>query len=80
MVCLKIPNSTHIVCVVLIVVVLIAIIEILFPCVVSLVAHVLTGTPIVVRSKTLHKGVNINTRLLIFIAALFKTFNYFSVF
>jgi predicted membrane protein len=76
MVCLKIPNCTHIVCVVLIVVVLIAIIEILFPCVVSVV---LTGTPIVVRSNTLHKGVGINTRLLIFIAALFKTFNFFSV-
>jgi len=76
MVCLKIPNCTHIVCVVLIVVVLIAITEILFPCVVCIV---LTGTPIVVRSKTFHKGVYINTRLLIFIAELSKTFYFFSV-
>jgi len=48
----KIPNSTNIFVVVLIVVVLIAITEILFPCVVCLVAHVLTGTPIVVTGKT----------------------------
>ena len=66
----KIPNSPHIVCVVLIVVVLIAIVEILFPRVVCLVVRILTGTPIVVRSKTLHKGVDINARHLAFIAEL----------
>ena len=45
----KIPHSTYIVCVVLIVVVLVAIVEVLVPRVVSIV---LGGTPIVVVSKT----------------------------
>jgi len=45
----KIPNCTHIVCVVLIVVVLVAIVEILFP---SVVVIVLGRTPIVGSSKT----------------------------
>jgi len=69
----KIPNSTHSVCVVLIVVVLIAIVEVLFP---SVVVIVLGRTPIVGTSKTANrknKGVYINTRLLIFIVELFKT-------
>ena len=44
----KTPNSPHIVCVVL-VVVLIAIVEVLVPCVVVIV---LAGTPIVGTSKT----------------------------
>jgi hypothetical protein len=45
----KTPNSTHIVCVVLIVVVLVAIVEVLVP---RVVVIVLGGTPIVVISKT----------------------------
>jgi hypothetical protein len=44
----KIPDSTHIVCVVLIVVVLVAIVEVLFPRVVSIV---LRRTPIIVIGK-----------------------------
>ncbi len=40
----KTPNSTHVVCVVLIVVVLVTIVEVLFP---SVVVIVLAGTPIV---------------------------------
>ena len=69
----KTPNSTHSVCVVLIVVVLVAIVEVLYPCVVVIV---LGRTPIVGTSKTANrknKGVHINTRLLIFIVELFKT-------
>jgi len=69
----KIPNSTHIVCVVLIVVVLVAIVEVLVP---RVVVIVLAGTPIVGTGKTANrknKGVHINTRLLIFIVELFKT-------
>jgi hypothetical protein len=45
----KIPNSTHIVCVVLIVVILVSIIEILVP---GVVVIVLARTPIVVICKT----------------------------
>jgi len=68
----KIPNSTNPICVVLIVVVLVAIVEVLFP---SVVVIVLGRTPIVGTSKTANrknKGVHINTRLLIFIVELFK--------
>ena len=58
----KIPNCTHVVCVVLVVVVLVAIVEVLIP---GVVIIVLTGTPIVVIGKTtnnINKGVQINTR------------------
>ena len=48
---LKTPNSTHSVCVVLIVVVLVAIVEVLVPRVVTIV---LRRTPVVVTSKTTH--------------------------
>ena len=47
----KTPNSTHIVCVVLIVVVLVAIVEVLVP---RVVATKLGRTPIVVISKPAH--------------------------
>jgi len=47
----KTPNSTNTECVVLIVVVLIAIVEVLVP---SVVAVVLRRTPIVVTGKTAH--------------------------
>jgi len=69
----KIPNSTNPICVVLIVVVLVAIVEVLFP---SVVIIVLGRTPIVGTSKTANrknKGVHINTRHLIFIVELLKT-------
>ena len=49
---LKTPNSTHSVCVVLIVVVLGTIVEVLFPCVVIVV---LAGTPIVGTYKSNRK-------------------------
>ena len=68
----KIPNSTNPICVVLIVVVLVAIVEVLFP---RVVVIVLGRTPIVGTSKTANrknKGVHINTRHLIFIVVLLK--------
>jgi hypothetical protein len=46
---LKIPDSTNIVCVVLIVVVLVAIVEVLFPRVVCIV---LRRTPVIATGKT----------------------------
>jgi hypothetical protein len=48
----KTPDRSNIVCVVLVVVVLIAIVEVLIPCVVIIV---LTGTPIVGSGKTPHE-------------------------
>jgi hypothetical protein len=51
LVLLKTPNSTNPVCVVLIVVVLVAIVEVLVP---RVVVIELRGTPVVVTDKTAH--------------------------